>query len=500
MRRFFLFGLLLALFMPAGIIFAASDESSKSVNTQELATTCKTDTYKCYCGSKPTALVLSAPLDSTMCQATCATDFSSETQYSITCSNKATPAATITYVSGPITYVAPPSTAEEKPSPVIPILNVDVGAVFTAPTIIDGKTQVNFFAVYLNAIYKLLMVAGSVIATVMIMVAGLQYTLARGNPKAITKAKDRIKNAVIGLVILMCAYTLAYLIDPSTTSFASLQIKSVDRVELYEPEEDFDQSGTAGTIYAGGLSTVTGTHINNQTGADGQVGTDVLTALNSAATAYYNNYTSSLGIHGIRVTSASRTTKDQATLFYNNCLAHGGICKPGTCDPTGSGYTNGSTTISRSSSKPRVFTLKGALIGLGINDTNRSTILSALIADSKTSNCPHTSNVAVDIWPESGHSGNFCASVIEMDALVKTMTDPQYNFCRLDSEAWHFELENVKVDTTSCHTTNTNSHTAGTNNPDSTCSIWDYKNHCCHIATDPKSKPTTMCPTTTCGS
>ncbi len=499
MRRFFLLSLLLALFIPATFVFAASDESSRSVITQELATTCNTATYKCYCGTKPSAVALSAPLDSTACQASCATDYSSETQYSITCTNKATPSTTITYVAGPITYVAPPSTAEEKPSPVIPILNVDVGAVFTAPTIINGKTQVNFFATYLNAIYKLLMVSGSIIAVTMIMVAGLQYTLARGNPKGITKAKDRIKNAVIGLVLLMCAYTLAYLIDPSTTSFASLKIESVARVELYEPEEDFDQGGTAGTAYTGGLSTVTGTHINNQTGDDGQIGNEVLTALNSAATAYYNNYRSSLGITGIRVTSASRTTNKQASLFYDNCLANGGICNPGTCDPTGSGYTNGSTTINRSSSKPRVFTLKGALIGLTANATNRGTILSALIADSKTSNCPHTSNVAVDIWPESGHSGSFCASVVEMDALAKTMTDPAYGFCRLDSEAWHFELDKVKVDKTSCRPTNTNSHTTGTNNPDSTCSIWDYKNHCCHIATDPKNKPTTMCPTTTCG-
>ncbi len=488
MRRFLLLGLLITASLIPIFTVKAWDPDALS--------RCQDGTYTCECDGQ-LAPEIATTSDTNSCMLGCVAKYPSATTYQVNCKDGSD--NTIPYIGGPITatpYIPP---AEAKPSPVIPILNVDVGAIFTAPTQIDGNTQVNFFATYLNAIYKLLMVAGGVMATVMIMVAGLQYTLARGNPKAITKAKDRIKNAVIGLVLLMCAYTLAYLIDPSTTSFASLKIESVARVELYEPEEDFDQSGTAGTAYAGGLSSVTGTHINNQTGTDGQIGTNVLTALNSAATAYYNNYHTSIGINGIRVTSASRTTKDQATLFYDNCLARGGTCKPATCDPTGSGYTNGSMTVSRSSTRPRVFTLKGVLAGLTANSDNRGTIISTLIADSKTSNCAHTSNVAVDIWPDGGHSGSFCANVVEMDALAKTMTDPQYGFCRLDSEAWHFELHSVKVDTKSCHTTNTNSHTAGTNNPDSTCSIWDYKNHCCHIATDPKNKPTTMCPTTTCG-
>jgi len=485
MRRLLFLALLLTSLLPSSIVLARSDESDKSVITQELATSCDTSTYKCLCDSKPTDIALTAPLDTNVCANGCATSFSTSTTYSITCTNKATPSTTITHVSGSVTPVT--VTTEEKKDPIIPNLIVDIGAVFSPPTQDGAYTQTTFLAVYVNAIYKLLMISCSILAVTMIMVAGLQYTLARGNPKAITKAKDRIKNAVIGLVLLMSAYTMAYLIDPNTTLFGTLNIQSVDKVEIIEPDENFDEPGS-GTPYVGGVSQISGAHLSNHAGDDG-VGTDILTALNTAATAYFNSST-----YNIKVTSASRTVLSQAKMFVKNCLLKNGVCSPGTCDPTG----HNDVLVNKSSSGK--FTLVGSLTGTNVTTSNADSIAATLAAIGKTNNCAHTSNVAVDIWPNDSISRSFCANVAHMDALVKSMTDPSLGssvFCRLDSEAWHFELDRVKRDVSSCKTTYTNSQTSK-DKPDSTCNIWDYLNHCCFKATDANNPPSKMCPSTSC--
>jgi len=46
----------------------------------------------------------------------------------------------------------------------------------------------------------------------MIIYSGLQWILAGGNEEVITKAKDRLKNAVIGFVVIGVAYAITYFI------------------------------------------------------------------------------------------------------------------------------------------------------------------------------------------------------------------------------------------------------------------------------------------------
>jgi len=101
-------------------------------------------------------------------------------------------------------------------------------------TVIGGKTQFNTIADYISAVYQMLIPFMSVVAVVMIMIGGLQYTLARGNPKAITQAKERITKAVIGFVLLMVAFVMANLLDPSLTHLKQLRIPMVKKVVLLD--------------------------------------------------------------------------------------------------------------------------------------------------------------------------------------------------------------------------------------------------------------------------
>ncbi len=129
--------------------------------------------------------------------------------------------------------------------------------------------------------------------------------------------------------------------------------------------------------------------------------------------------------NGIIVTSASRSLKTQAKLFYENCLLPPGApCSTETCDVTGgtlfSGNKNG-------------YTPKGALDGVDLSDEQK--VIDIIAANGKPGNCAHTSNVAVDVWCE-GTIGK-AANVSCERELTKIMVDK--GFCRLTTEPWHFE-------------------------------------------------------------
>ena len=116
---------------------------------------------------------------------------------------------------------------------------------FSVPTTYsDGsETSVNFLAEYINAVYGWILGAAALIAVVMMMIGGLQYTLARGKPKYIDKAKTRITNAITGMVLLLAAFNVAYLIDPNTVTLQPLNVRTVDMVKLVEDSGDASGAG-----------------------------------------------------------------------------------------------------------------------------------------------------------------------------------------------------------------------------------------------------------------
>ena len=71
---------------------------------------------------------------------------------------------------------------------------------------------------YIKVIYQWLLGSAVVFATVMIIVGGIQYMIAGGSPAGVKQARERIFNALIGLVILFGAYTILATVNPQLLS------------------------------------------------------------------------------------------------------------------------------------------------------------------------------------------------------------------------------------------------------------------------------------------
>jgi len=104
-----------------------------------------------------------------------------------------------------------------------------------------GHTTVKGFDEYLALAYKFLLPAMSLIAVVMVMVGGLEYVIAGGSSKRIDKAKTRISNALIGLVLLMSAYAIASLLDPRLVNLNALKMPLIKKAVLLDPGSSCEQ-------------------------------------------------------------------------------------------------------------------------------------------------------------------------------------------------------------------------------------------------------------------
>lgn len=111
---------------------------------------------------------------------------------------------------------------------------------------ISGDNTFASLADYINALYKYLVPVMSIVAIVMVMVAGLQYILSRGNPSAVKAAKERIVQAVVGIVLLLSAYTLARLLDPSLVNLEQLRVPMVKEVVLLDEGSKCETLALAG--------------------------------------------------------------------------------------------------------------------------------------------------------------------------------------------------------------------------------------------------------------
>jgi D-alanyl-D-alanine dipeptidase len=115
---------------------------------------------------------------------------------------------------------------------ITPKLNVDIpGLSFSKPLEAAGSFESSFLSDYITAMYKYLISISTIIAIVMVMIGGLQYVLAGGHGD-VGKAKERIKNAVIGLVLLLSVYLILYLVNPQLTLLKSIKLETIQEVKI----------------------------------------------------------------------------------------------------------------------------------------------------------------------------------------------------------------------------------------------------------------------------
>lgn len=69
-------------------------------------------------------------------------------------------------------------------------------------------------ATYFEDIFNFVLAAAAILAVIMIIVGGLQYIGAAGNPSVISDAKDRIYWAILGLILALASVLILQTINP----------------------------------------------------------------------------------------------------------------------------------------------------------------------------------------------------------------------------------------------------------------------------------------------
>ncbi len=111
---------------------------------------------------------------------------------------------------------------------------------------IGGESNVENLPDYINTAYTWILPAATLAAVVLMMIGGLQYVLSRGKEKYISKGKQRITNAITGIVLLMAVYVILYLIDPRLTMMNSLKIPLVKKVVIVDANSSCERLGDVG--------------------------------------------------------------------------------------------------------------------------------------------------------------------------------------------------------------------------------------------------------------
>lgn len=89
---------------------------------------------------------------------------------------------------------------------------------------------------YINALFLFMINAGLTIVIVIIMVGGIQYTIGAATKDGVAKGKARIKNAVIGLVLLLCVRLIASTVNPYLVRLQVPKFPMVKQVGLPSSE------------------------------------------------------------------------------------------------------------------------------------------------------------------------------------------------------------------------------------------------------------------------
>ena len=84
---------------------------------------------------------------------------------------------------------------------------------------------------YVKKFYNFAVGAIAILAVIMIMIAGLQWIFAAGNPTTITTARSNITSAISGLVLILFSYVLLYTINPNLVNLSLTQPKPIAGIE-----------------------------------------------------------------------------------------------------------------------------------------------------------------------------------------------------------------------------------------------------------------------------
>jgi hypothetical protein len=96
----------------------------------------------------------------------------------------------------------------------------------------ESKLCVNWINEYIAGIYNYAIGIVGILATVVLMVGGIVWLTAGGNPTRIGEAKAYIGASLSGLIIALSSYMILYQVNPKLVGFGGL------RIEIVKPKAD----------------------------------------------------------------------------------------------------------------------------------------------------------------------------------------------------------------------------------------------------------------------
>ncbi|MFH1621133.1 MAG: pilin [Patescibacteria group bacterium] len=117
------------------------------------------------------------------------------------------------------------------------------GLYYSAPTVSGVYINVPFLAEYIQAVYNYAIGIAIIATAVMIVYGGFRYILGSALSD-VTRGKEIIKDALIGLVLVLGMHTILSTINPATTELQSLSLLNVNRDMLDENEQMVTQSSS----------------------------------------------------------------------------------------------------------------------------------------------------------------------------------------------------------------------------------------------------------------
>jgi len=115
----------------------------------------------------------------------------------------------------------------------IPFLGIAQAETLETFSLFPGERgAIGDYRLYIQNFYFFSIGAAALIATVLIMIGGMIWVTSAGNQSRVAKAKEYISQSIIGLIILMGAYTLLQVINPQ---LVQLQLPGTPELGSFGP-------------------------------------------------------------------------------------------------------------------------------------------------------------------------------------------------------------------------------------------------------------------------
>ncbi|MCE9586162.1 hypothetical protein K8R04_02490 [Candidatus Uhrbacteria bacterium] len=344
-----------------------------------------------------------------------------------------------------------PSTGSEPPAevpfvPITPVLGVPIpGGSLSAPTRDNGVVRVSFLAEYINAIYRYISSIALVIAIVMCVYGGFLYLGASAGIGQIARGKKIITDAIIGMLIILGAYSILNIINPQTVNLKTLELAFVQpmndedmeslEAELADPAIAAGTSGGGGdfiTVDESAMERLDETCVHLNTPVD----PSVIEPLRRAA----NRFCELRGSHSDwRIVGGGfRSPALSLRLWLKRCVGRIN-CTTGTGAPLRPGVTTHSATTPWSFSDPALRALIPPPQTAPYSDAQIQPLYDRLLPQAGApSYSGHARGLAMDLYC-GGVSRNQSDAFVPCQLLLEQAMK-ESGFCRIPNEWWHFEL------------------------------------------------------------